>query len=223
MIKKLDKATKKCSSSCTNTFCRLLEPKTKADLCKIALRVQYETRQVFELETGQGGKLMLLDKGQVIPSRFRKDGRQKGIECLGEGEIIGLSQLSSREELTRVSVYVKENMEGCLFPVTQFQQLCNTHSNLATEVISNLSRRFATAIDQLECMTLGNGEERILYLVEYLGTHHLEDSLSVQTVAFTHEELALLAGINRVTATRAIDHLKQSGVLTTSRGKLRVL
>ncbi len=67
------------------------------------------------------------------------------------------------------------------------------------------------------------GKERILYLVEYLGTHHLEDSISIQTVAFTHEELALLAGINRVTATRAIDNLKQSGVLTTSRGKLRVL
>ncbi len=213
-----------CGHLCDNNpFCRFLEADTRAALCKISVRAQYKQRQVIELDPGPNGKLMLVHKGQAIPLRIRQDGRQKGIECLGEGDIVGLGQLFRRaDQCVGISIYVKEHLEVCLFPVSEFQKLCATNANFAGEVIRNLSRRFFTVVDHLENLTLGNGEERILYLVDFLGAGPDNLGTSLQTVAITHEELALLAGINRVTATRVIDNLKQAGKLTTSRGKLSV-
>jgi CRP-like cAMP-binding protein len=47
--------------------------------------------------------------------------------------------------------------------------------------------------------------------------------LTKHAFSFTHEELALLAGVNRVTASRVIDNLKQSGlIIPLGKGKFRI-
>lgn len=199
-----------------NSFCSSLESATRAALCKSRVRAHYEARQVIELAIGRHGQLMLLDKGQVITVRARSDGKQKGIEYLGEGNILGLSRLfDEANEPGTLTVYAKSSLEVCLFSTEGFEQLCMTYSDLARQVIRSLCHRFSCAINDIEHISLDTSEEKVLYLVRSLSSRYTGSSR--HPLPFTHEELGLLAGISRVTVTRVIDHLRKLGVLTTAK------
>lgn len=199
-----------------NSFCSSLEPATRAALCKSKVRAHYKARQIIELSIGRHGQLMLLDKGQVITMRTRSDGKQKGIEYLREGNILGLSRLfDDSNEPGTLTVYAKSPLEVCLFSTEGFEQLCMTYNDLAREVIRSLSQRFSCAINDIEHISLDTSEEKVLYVVRSLSSRHAGSSRD--PLPFTHEELGLLAGISRVTVTRVIDHLRKSGVLTTAK------
>ncbi len=200
-----------------NPFCGRLNAQTRACLCQTGIPVRYQARQIIEIDPCQNNKILLVRKGRVIPVRQRTNGKQKGIEYLGEGEIWGITHLFSPvRPVTNITAQAKTVLEGCLFPVAHFEELCLKHLDLARLVMSQLSCRFASVINQLEHMTLDSGEEKILYLLDLL------TSINSQSLPFTHEEIALLAGVNRVTVTRVLDRLKQLGVIVTGRGELRV-
>ncbi|OPX85294.1 MAG: hypothetical protein A4E53_03565 [Pelotomaculum sp. PtaB.Bin104] len=71
-------------------------------------------------------------------------------------------------------------------------------------MIETLSRRFSESINQIEHLTLDTSKEKVLYVLESLGP----DFFNINRLAYTHEELAQFAGINRVTVTRALEQIK---------------
>jgi len=196
--------------NCHNKFCGSLQCSTKLALCGSRLSVRYKSRQTIQVPVGD--QLMLLKKGAVITLMTRPDGRQKGIEYLGEGDIIGLGYLFTQSnEPDAVMVYTKTPVEVCLFPARLIEQLCQSCIDLSERIVRDLSRRFHSLVKHIEHVSLDTSEEKVSYLLGCLG--HCDTKDYRRQLTLTHEELALLAGLNRVTVTRAIGSLANQGLL----------
>ncbi|MGB9920488.1 MAG: Crp/Fnr family transcriptional regulator [Moorellales bacterium] len=167
-----------------------------------------------------GDQVMLLRKGSVITLMTRPDGRQKGIEYLSEGDVIGLGYLFTQlTEPDAVMVYTKTPVEVCLLPTRLIEELCQSCLDLSNRLVRDLSRRFRSLVKHIEHMSLDTSEERVSYLLACLG--HWE-TRNYRRLGLTHEELALLAGLNRVTVTRVIGSLANQGRLGyRTRARLR--
>ena len=208
------------ASCCQNPFCLALPPQERSHMCDIHVMRIYPKKKIFIEKIGKGGHLHLISRGLAITIKQRADGKQRGIECLERGDIIGISNIFREEEGFAI-FYVKQEIETCTFPTETFSTLCLKYPELGREVIRSLSHRFDQLVSSLEHSTLDNSIEKMLFLIQKLRTE--QTTLYEQVFSFTHEELALLAGINRVTASRVIDSLKQSDVIISlGKGKYKI-
>lgn len=207
-------------SRCSNPFCLCLQPHIRECLCKISLTRTYPSKQNITVRIGINGNLFLIVKGAAITLKQRADGRQIGIDCVGQGNIIGLGNIFLEEE-SYITFYTKTEIETCCFPTNDFIHLCSNFNELSLEVIRKLSQRFSQVVKNIEHHALDSSTEKILYRLQKLSNEFM--SLQKHVFSFTHEELALLAGMNRVTASRVIENLKQSGHITSvGKGKFKV-
>ncbi len=195
-----------------NPFCRALTPETRSMMCAMKSLLCHPRRKVVSLNPEKDGKILLLRRGEVITYRERFEGRQKGIECLTAGDIVGISRLFGVHSPLPVNIYVKVSAQFCVFPVEKFESMAMERADFAKAVIANVVGRFFFAINQLEHMTLDTSEEKILYTLSMLHARAGRSPDGPSPVAVTHKELAILAGVNRITATRVLEHLRSGGV-----------
>ncbi|KUO66974.1 MAG: hypothetical protein APF84_17430 [Gracilibacter sp. BRH_c7a] len=203
-----------------NPFCLSLESHIRECLCNISSPCTYPPKKNITVKIGKHGYLFLIVKGVAITLKQRPDGRQIGIDCVGQGNIIGLGNILL-EERNDITFYTKTEIEACCFSTKDFIDLCSKSPELSIEIIHKLSQRFSQAVSNIEHHALDNSTEKILYRIQKLSYEFM--SLQKQVFSFTHEELALLAGMNRVTASRVIDNLKQSGlIICLGKGKFKI-
>ena len=196
-----------------NSFCRALNPETRTMMCAMKSLICHERREVVSLNPEKEGKIMLVRRGEVITFRDRFQGRQKGIECLTAGDVIGISRLFGvHSPPLSVNMYVKVSAQFCVFPIERFENMAMERADFAKAVITNVVGRFFFAINQLEHMTLDTSEEKILYTLGMLRSRAGASAGGSASLAVTHKELAILAGVNRITATRVLEHLRKGGV-----------
>lgn len=148
---------------------------------------------------------MLLDKGQILTVRQRSDGKQKGIELLHSGDILGMSQLFCNVQPITILISAKQSVEGCIFSSNFLEATCVLHPDFACALLRNICRRFAEAIDHIEHISLDNSIEKMIFTLNKV---KVNDPKGLNRL--THDDLALLAGMNRVTATKAINKINQS-------------
>lgn len=208
------------SSRCQNPFCMSLEPHVRKNLCHISTSCTYHPKRTITVEIGKNGHLLLIVKGVAITLKQRADGKQLGIECLEKGDIVGISNIF-REEMDHAVFYTKKEVQTCSFRTEDFSNLCLSYPDISRQVIRSLSHRFAQAVTKLEHISLDNSTEKIMYLFEKLCCERSD--IEQGYFSFTHEELALLTGINRVTASRVIENLKQADqIVPLGRGKYKI-
>ncbi|MDR1321872.1 MAG: Crp/Fnr family transcriptional regulator [Gracilibacteraceae bacterium] len=205
--------------TCENAFCSFLPEDERQLMCSQAKTVCYSAKQTCHLKIGGEGQLLIISSGCLFIVRTRLDGRQLGTEVLSKGEVIGLTNLlRNTRDLT---FYTNTDIKGCLIPHDFFYEFCLNRPEIARIIILHISLRHARLINKMEHLTLDNSREKILYLIQKI---NYESSISDSRIfAFTHEELALLAGANRVTVSRAVKQLKQQGIITSvAKGKFRL-
>jgi CRP-like cAMP-binding protein len=199
-------------------LCAALSPTVRNRLCARTIKARYPAGQTFPLDIGHGGSVLLISAGALIMLRQRADGSALGSEYLSKGSIVGISSIFGQAD--DACFFTKKEVSGCLIQNEVFESLCQSHAELACEALRIVSNRFAHTLDNLEHIAL-NTKDKLHYLIEKLS--FISGQEGNPTLAFTHEELALLAGVTRVTVSRIIDLLKQEGkVVPVGRGKIRL-
>jgi CRP/FNR family cyclic AMP-dependent transcriptional regulator len=194
------------SAECDNPFCRSLTPETREMLCALKSPAGFQRRKEVCFYPEKQRRVMLIRHGQVFIIRERFDGRQKGTECLAPGDIIGVTRLFGTTGGTPIRMYAKLSTEVCAIPLEPFERMVMDRPDVAKALIKRTIARFAAAISQLEHMTLDTSQEKILYTLETLSRR--DAPLPVDPLPVTHRELAILAGVNRITATRVLEQLR---------------
>jgi CRP-like cAMP-binding protein len=186
---------------CTNSFCKTLDASTREILCAAKVRFKFGPKQDGFFYVGEG-QLILIDQGHIITVRQRSDGKQKGIEVLRSGDILGLSQLCDTISANTILIMAREKTVGCLFTKEFFRALCLKNGAFANAVLTNICRRFSDAIAQIEHLSLDNNMEKLLFAIDRVQPE----------IKLTHEELGILAGMNRVTATKIMQLIKKKSL-----------
>ncbi|MCD7960554.1 MAG: hypothetical protein LUF79_01550 [Enterococcus sp.] len=89
------------------------------------------------------------------------------------------------------------DVSGCLVSKTIFDTLIQKHLSLNIIIIHHLSSRFYRIINHLTNLVFDTSKERIEYSLKL--AHH-----NLGNFYLTHEQIALLSGLNRVTVSKTI-------------------
>lgn len=181
------------TTKCNNSFCASLDPKTKEEMCKHGFRFILKERReyVFDFYDNQ---IYLINSGKLLTVRQRENGKQKGVELVKPGYLLGVSSLFNTKSVS-IIIFPLTKVTGCAFSKEYFENLCSKDINIAFQVIKFMSARFDYLIENLEHLALDNSEEIIKWVLD---KNYKE---------LTHEEVALLTGLHRVTVSKTLSRL----------------
>lgn len=185
-------------SECNNPFCKSLSPKSKEKVCTAKLLVNYpqKRQQVFFLENKQ---VVILKEGVVIPVRTNTKIQQQSIDLMTAGDLLGMVNLFSGEERESFSILPLIDSIGCMISSSIFEQLIHDNADIAEATIKSSCNRYSRVVDNFMRKSLGSSEERIIYAISMLQKAGITSA--------THETIALLSGMNRVTVTKKMSSI----------------
>lgn len=184
--------------TCANVFCCSLSVSSRDKLRAAGKRVSFSPRieKPFDFEDQQ---IIILEKGALIGYRSDINLRLQSVDLLQPGDLLGIANLFSKNEREAFSIKVLAPSVGCCIPIHMMEQLILENADIARAVICQYSSRYSRVVDSFINKTNASSEERVLYAMEMLKKLHVQK--------ITHEDLALLSGLNRVTVTKAFRNL----------------
>ena len=177
-----------------NAFCYSLDAALRTDLCNHKTSFSVKRRQKFILDVSE---IMIIKQGIIIPSLLRADGNEKGIKLLGKGSMLGIAQLFNSMDRP-FSVYVVEDLECCIIDAKYIEEKCMSSTEFARSVIQQFAHHLAVSAQNMEDRAFVDSTIKISRILK-----RSNDDINKE-VSLTHEEIALLVGINRVTVSRTI-------------------
>ena len=189
-----------------------LNAEEKQALAEAALKKPYKQGDIIFSQGVKADLMFLIKAGRVKLSKFTQDGNEIIFDIRRGGDFVG-ENIFSEDVDYPVTATCLEDTFTCGFSKSIFEQLVLKYPNIGLQVIKNMSRRMSWLSSHVESMALTTIVEKLyrslLNVAEEYGTK--SDRGFVVELPFTHEELSFLVGAHRVSITRAMKELKESG------------
>lgn len=172
-----------------------------------------EAKHVYGPHDGLDRQVFMLKEGEVTLFHS-EDGKRRIFDVLGPGSIFGNFFPSSPDVM-----HFAEAVPGsryCVLSVEDFQKVTAAHPEILTRLLHKLSERLHDYEEKLH-MDAKSASDRVLAALQrYQRKKRNPFSFLLRDppLAVSHEKLAELTGLNRVTVTRAIKLLKLRGDIT---------
>ena len=184
----------------------------KQALAEAALKKAYRQGDLIFSQGLKANLMFLIKAGRVKLSKFTQDGNEIIFDIRRGGDFFG-ENIFDEDVDYPVTATCLEDTFTCGFSKSIFEQLVLQYPNIGLQVIKNMSRRMSWLSSHVESMALTTIVEKLyrslLNVAEEYGTR--SDRGFVVELPFTHEELIFLVGAHRVSITRAMKELKESG------------
>lgn len=157
-------------------------------------------------------EVLLIKGGLVKLTKVLEDGTELMLDIRKSGDFLG-ENMFSEKALFPVSAVCIEDTFICGFSRNQFEELILNHPKVGLQIIKTLSERISRLTDRVESLASSNIEERLYRVLSNVADEHGSSNPRGVVIQFplTHEDLGFLTGAHRVTITRAIKGLKESG------------
>jgi len=179
--------------------------------------------QVIFNENNSRPHVYLVTKGFVKLSSFH-DAKEMLEDYYQAGEMFNCEALfgPARGNLTAEAMTQMTTIKK--IPVPVFQQAMKAHPTLLEEVLSSISCSLHRAQERLRRLTLLGSQQRVTH---FLVNHVLHSGRKVGyewvvKPAFTHQEMAYIAGTGRQTVTTVLNELRREGIVHFNRNYLIV-
>lgn len=166
-----------------------------------------EAKHVYGPHDGLDRQVFMLKEGEVALFHS-EDGKRRIFDVLGPGSIFGNFFPSSPDVM-----HFAEAMPGsryCVLSVADFQKVTAAHPEILTRLLHKLSERLHDYEEKLHVDAKSAGERVLSTLRSYQRKKRNPFAFLINDppLALSHEKIAELTGLNRVTVTRAIKLLK---------------
>ena len=156
-----------------------------------------------------------LKKGKVRVYITSPDGVEHTLSTANSGEILG--EAAFFDKMPRVgSANALSNIEVAVINEETLITLTRERPRLALELLSLQALRIRQLSAQLDAMTFLRADERIAKVL-------LQNADGKNEVSLTHEEIAGITGVTRVTVSKILRSMKNKGILKTEYRKITVL
>lgn len=192
-------------------------------LVAVARRRQFKRGQIIFMQGTPGAEMFLIKAGRVKLSKLNEEGSEITIDIRKAGDFLGEQVLNEEFDYPLTATCIEDSFT-CGFSRESFEKLVLDHPNIGLQVIKNLSRRIEWLTSRAETMNTSNLEERLYRVLSAVASEHGVKDQKGTLIHFplTHEELSFLVGAHRVSITRAMKNLKESGKIVR-RGKALIL
>lgn len=189
-----------------------LPPETLAVMSQTAVRLRKGKGEALFFKDDPTETMYLIKGGRIKLSKVAESGDERVLGYRKSGDFIGENLIGDAERYP-CSAWCLEETLVCGFTRQQFQQLVLAHPEIALQIIKNMSERITWLTDQVGNLTVTNIEERLHRVLLNLAREQGKDEQRGLVLDFplTHEELGFLIGAHRVSVTRAMAALRQSG------------
>jgi CRP-like cAMP-binding protein len=189
-----------------------LPPEELAALIKNALRRIYQKGHEVFSQGKKADRMFLIKAGRVKLSKLTETGNEFTLDIRKAGDFLGENMLLE-DTLYPLTATCLEETLVCGFDKAGFENLVLENPNVGLQVIKNLSKRIDWLTSRVGSLSLSNLEDRLYnVLVNVAKEHGVKDRKDyIIQFPLTHEELSFLVGAHRVSITKAMKSLKESG------------
>jgi CRP/FNR family transcriptional regulator len=186
-----------------------------------ALRQRYQAGQSVFMQGDTAKQISLIKAGRVKLSKLLEDGTELTLDIRKPGDFLG-EYIFNDDFNYPVSAWSMEETVVCSFTKDRFEKLVLEYPNIGLQVIKNLSGRIAQLTDRVGAMSQTHLEERLYSVLLNVAREHGEKKEEGYVIQFplTHEDLGFLIGAHRVSITRVMKRLKDSGKILQMGRKL---
>ncbi len=157
-------------------------------------------------------EMFLIKAGRVKLSKLLEDGNEITLDIRKAGDFLGENMLGEDIHYPVTAICLEE-VFICGFTREEFESLVLQYPNIGLQVIKNLSKRISFLTTRVGSMGVTNLVERLYDILAHVAREHGTPDQRGFSIPFpmTHEDLSFLVGAHRVSITRAMKDLKQSG------------
>ena len=189
-----------------------LKPEELGAMTRAARRKVYQRGQEVFSQGGRANKMFLIKAGRVKLSKITEDGDKLTLDIRKAGDFLGENMLLEDTKYP-LSATCLEDTLVCGFTKKDFEKLVLDHPPIGLQVIKTLSKRIDWLTSRVGSLSFTNLEDRLYNVLTQFAQEHGIKSQKGSAIQFplTHEELGFLVGAHRVSITRAMKALKESG------------
>ena len=189
-----------------------LAPENVQALAKEALRKKMKKGDTVFMQGDSASEVFLIKGGRIKLTKVLEDGTELMLDLRKAGDFVGENMFSEEGEYP-VSAVCLEDTLTCGFTRSQFEELVLKNPSVGLQVIKTLSERISWLTTRAGDLAVTNIEERLYKVLCNVAKEHGEPRPEGVMIQFplTHEDLSFLIGTHRVTVTRAMKALKETG------------
>ena len=199
----------------------LTEPQRAAVLERTARR-RYAAKSVLFHEGEDGESLHFIVSGRVAVRAATPSGDTATLAILGPGQALGEMALLRRSQTRSAGAVALEPVETRSLHRREFFRLCDEQPSVERLMVNVLAARVDRLSRHLMDALYVSVEQRVVRrLLEAARLY--PDAGNGLTLPLTQQDIASLAGTTRPTANLALNDLQQQGIVSLSRGSIRIL
>lgn len=163
--------------------------------------------------------LLLVRSGQIRAYLLSEDGREVTLYRLFQGDTCVLSASCVLNEVAfDVMIDAVEDTEAVLIPIGIFHQLMETNVYVELYSYKMATERFSDVMWSMQ-QILFMGVDRRLAI--FLWDEMVKNGKD--TISYTHDQMARYIGSAREVVSRMLKYFSQEGIISQSRGSIRIL
>jgi CRP/FNR family transcriptional regulator len=165
--------------------------------------------------------VFLIKGGRIKLTKVLEDGTELMLDLRKAGDFVGENMFSEEGEYPVSAVCIEDTLT-CGFTRSQFEALVLNNPTVGLQVIKTLSERISWLTTRVGNLAVTNIEDRLYKVLCNVAREHGEQSPQGVMIQFplTHEDLSFLIGTHRVTVTRAMKALKETGKIILENRRL---
>ena len=173
-------------------------------------KVKYHSHDLIYMQEDDANNLYLITKGRVRVYVINPDGAETTLEIIGKGRIFGESSfLQNSSRPTTVSAIDEVELISC--HLDQLYPYLNESKDLTISLLQLMSQTcdYLSALVK-KAYTYNRYEKIASFLLEQISF----DNTNQNIIPYTHEEIASLVGLSRVTTTKVLNEfVKQKYII----------
>lgn len=192
-------------------------PHIREMFIKYGRKLRYDANCQIAQEGDEAKELCYITRGEVRAFCASPDGDELTLFYIGADNMIFTEALVESPSRILRNAETTTAVEMYALDASQFLQLWTQNGYPIQELMIHTVRRFELLHEYICCAHFKESDKRVAYLL-YTSCKH-----NGKVIHYTHEQIASITGINRVSVSRIINQLVKEGALSQGYRKIEVL
>ena len=193
-------------------------------ICQNGYLKEYRRGEIIFFENDSEKKLYLLVDGQVKLSMLSSEGREKVMTILQAGDIFGEISLFDHDPHP-LTAEVLEKARLMILDWNDLEEIIMEQPRLALKIIEALSKKTRLLTSQVRDLVFHDAKGRLANLLIRFANdfgQEVEEGKMIEII-LTHQEIANLLGVSRVTVTKTLNKLIDEEIIKIKERKIYIL
>jgi len=189
-----------------------------ADLKELGYVEKHKKNSTFIIPGQRIKSCYYVVNGRLKYSMISADGREILIGLLEPKSIFGEVPLFDSLP-AQVNIQALQDSELIVFSHNSAIKLLKENIDFAHIIMFSMCQKIRVMMTMIENISNTSCKKRIIRLLYYFCNYQYKSN-NLNSIKITHEQIAMMTGIHRVTVSKLLSELKESGVISLSRNKI---